>query len=273
MSTFPRATPARRAGPVSGNKPATQLTAAEFAELIERHGHRVLWEHASRCACSFNSESKQPHPNCPICRGLGWDYHTGQEIQVIMDGLSASPTGWVAFGDYTPGKAMVTTRPEHRPGRWHRYTLLDSTMTHSEVVERAATGTIDRLSFPVAHRKMSLQQTDHGGNDVLRNLTLTVTRLRLRGLDGLPGDVLYVDEDFRVTAEGHIDWTIGDARKTAPSAGQAYAVEYEMHPRYIVRDFPHAIRAGRVQFQRPAPEHEDLPVTVMVDIDFLARED
>jgi len=268
----PRLTPARVAPGPGKIGPRTQMTAAEFAKLVETHGYSVLWEHGSRCACSNNPETGQPHINCPVCRGRGWEYHTAQEVRTIVDGISQRADGWIAWGDYAPGKAQFTVRPEHRPGRWHRYTLLDCTTAHSEVIERAAIGSVDRPSFPIASRPMRLLMPTHGGGTVLRNLSLTVTYCRLRGADGLPGPVRVVGEDFDVTPGGDIDWSRGQSRSTAPVGGQGYAIEYETHPRFIVRDFPYVIRAGQVQFKAPEAAHEEMAVTVMADIDFLPRE-
>ena len=57
----------------------------EFEIAIEQQGYRVLWEHASVCACRSNRHGGQPNFSCTVCYGEGYEYHSAQEIKAIVD--------------------------------------------------------------------------------------------------------------------------------------------------------------------------------------------
>lgn len=240
----------------------------EFTAAIETSGYRVLWEQASRCPCSGNDQTGQPHLNCPVCRRTpGWEYHGGVEIRAIVDGLGRTDQLLATYGERLTGLARVTVRPEHRPSFFHRYTLLDSVMEFSELLTRAEAGP-DRPTYPIASTRMRLVVDGE-----LRNLELRVLRLRrMDPASRLPGPLCRLDEDFRITPDGGLDWLPGDARGTAPKPGEAYALTYYCNPRYVVVDLPNAVRDTMVGFKLPDPVHVPLPVETLVRLDYLARE-
>lgn len=266
MTTPPRGHSRRFAPNPGESRPRIDFDLDEFERQIQTHGYRTLWEQAAVCACR-NFDSNQPKPDCPICNGKGWEYHSEQEIPSIVDSLSLKPEGWIAFGEYVSGMATFTVKALHAPGRWHRYTLLDSVMEHSEICRRRP-GAVTALSYPVAEISQS---------EIIDGALCSVTRgvLRLRLVDpstNLPGAMLYQGQDFNLTAAGLIDWSAGDALGTAPAPGAAFSVSYLYHPRYVVTEHPHVIRDTNSALQRATPIHERMPVQVMARLDWMARE-
>lgn len=238
------------------------MAPGEFEAAIEQQGYRLLWEQAARCPCLASAETGHASLACPLCRGTAWEYHSPQEIRGIVDDLGRR-TEALVYGEQLTGSAEITVRSEHRPGRFHRFTLLDSVMEYSEVRERR--GAVERLHFPVARTTLRLLEKNAGGEEELVRRTVGVVRLRA-------GELLEEGVDFEVTPEGLLDWHKGDARGTAPLSGQRYAVTYYFHPRYVVVEFSHAIRDTQVLLKSRRPVLEALPVTVMARLDFLALE-
>lgn len=220
----------------------------EFDAVIEQQGYRLRWERASRCACSANVHTDQPHPNCPVCGGSGWEYHTPAEIRGIVTALDRNPDLLIAFGQAAFGQARITVRPEHRPGYYHRFTVLDSVLEHTE--RRARKAGREALRFPIACITDEWMVQNAGGIDERREVELDVLRLRVEDpATRQPGPVLVCGEDFDVT-DGRLDWTKGDLRGTAPADGGAYSVTYLHHPRFVVQSLPFAARLAQVRTKK-----------------------
>lgn len=266
----------RRVAPSAKLKPRIDANPAAFDGLLASHGHRLLWESACRCACLNNGETGQPATDCPVCEGTGWDHYDPVEVRGIVDSLARQEEGWLVFGDFASGTALVTVPHAQMPGRWHRYTFLDSVMEHSETrVRTAPVGGRERLRYPIAKATASLIEAGPDGTDLRVNRTLDVFRLR-RAAEQTPGRFLPAGEPLRrgvdfAVVDGLIDWTLGEQRGTAPAPGERFAVAYLHHPRMVVGEFVHGVRDTFVQKKSTSAAYAPLPVTVRCKLDFLGE--
>lgn len=243
----------------------------EFEIAIEQHGYRVLWEHASVCPCRSNRQGAQPNFNCSVCRGLGYEYHSGQEIKAIMDKARGDQMEMSADGAYHKvHSADFTVLAQHRPSFYHRYTLLDSVMEHSEILD-APIGSDLVLSHPLALTSMSVQQESVVGDEYVSDESFDVLRMRaMSPTTRKPDRVLIPRIDYHiVTAES------GErAVRLDPSLSAEYgqdsivvAITYYINPRFLVMDYVYSIRDTFVKFKRPNVIYEAMPVTVTARLD------
>lgn len=243
----------------------------EFETAIEQHGYRILWEHASVCACRSNHHAGQPNYSCTVCRGSGYEYHSAQEIKSIVDRMKGdqqvlSPDG--SFHKFH--SADFTVLAQHRPSFYHRYTLLDSVMEHSEVV-KTQRGQPVILTYPIAQSSLTVSRESVIGDtayvetqfDVLRvramsPTTLVPARLLDRSVDYFvedhetAGRVLVLSDDF-YTELGSDDLYI--------------SITYYINPRFTVMDFVYSIRDTFVKFKKPTTTYEAMPITVSAMLD------
>ena len=205
---------------------------------LKELGLDVLWEQASQCPCRESSETGEGRLGCPVCGGTGWDYDTGTTTRAIVMTAQLKDVPYEIMGHFGEGLVHVTTAPEQAPGRWDRFSLVNSCIVMQDLVKR--TGTVDRLRWPVATRSLYLAVSG-----TPTTVALSVLRLRKQAADGSAGALLELGVDFAVDSQGRIDWTLGLARGTAPAVGEAYAVRYFAHPRYVVIDRPFVARDTR----------------------------
>lgn len=263
-----------------------------FESALNQHGRPTLWEKSSVCPCSNNAETNQPAILCPVCGGLGVEWYDGQVINVLYDNLESNRDTLIAFGTWTFGTARLTMRSEYRPDPRARYTLLSSVMVFSE--KRVRRAVRERPRYPIASIQTALMVQRPDGEEVRRNIRQSVMRLRAMGSDGLPGAVLSHGLDYQVVEDqkvpitdgsalaamglptdatevvvgGSLDWSLGDARGTAPAVGQQYAITYLYHPRYEVVTFNHAIRDDKSKQKAPDMRIERLPLEIMCKLDW-----
>jgi len=259
-----------------------------FRKIIFSHGMRVTWEQASECPCIRSKDellakgdglvseltaagiaalTAEPRPECPVCAGKGYLYHSAQEIRATATGAQSNPQAFTAYGEYARGMLSFSLLPEHLPSYQDRFTLLDSVLVYRETQTRTA-AVLEPLRYPVVSRDLDLE----GGVTSVDVLYLIRT-----DPDGLPpfdgSGVMTKGVDFAVGAGGEIDWTLGDAGQTAPVEGAHYSVAYYAHPRYVVIDHPHVYRDTWIGKKVVDPYFQSLTVNAMGQLDFLGGGD
>jgi len=221
-------------------RPRSDLAIGEFRKNILTHGMRTTWEMAAQCSCSrkltmtsdqvaaltrtISGDTLEKQPDCPACEGKGWLYHSPQEIKVVALSANRNPErnaeGYI-WAD-TPSAVKLSMLPEHLPGYNDRFTMLDNTMSYSDVIVRAENAgtpdTIDILKYPIAERTLLLgQPSDTTVKDIT---TLDVLYCRKADLNGrMLSQELVKDTDFEVTSDGNINWSIGLQASTAAGGG------------------------------------------------------
>lgn len=243
----------------------------EFETAIEQHGYRVLWEQACVCACRSNHHAGQPNYSCPVCHGSGYEYHSPQEIKSIVDRMKGdqqvlSPDG--SFHKFHT--AEFTVLAQHRPSFYHRYTLLDSVMEHSEVV-KAERGKPVVLTYPIAESSLPVMKDSIRGEatqslevfDILRARAMSPTTLSPARL---------MDRNIDYFVEAHEDHgkilTLSDEFFTELGSDSLYiSITYYINPRFTVMDFVYSIRDTFVKFKKPTTTYEAMPITVSTKLD------
>lgn len=244
----------------------------EFEVAIENQGYRVAWEHASICPCRSNHHGGQPSFDCPVCSGSGYEYHSKQEIKAIIDKMRGdqqvlSPDG--SFHKFH--SADFTVLAQHRPSFYHRYTLLDSVMEHSELA-KGTKGQQVILSHRIASGALSVVTEDSIGNTDTTESNFDV--LRVRAMDAttrLPSRVLAPSIDYHIIDDVDSDerrLIVADEVFTELGSDELYfSVTYYIHPRFKVMDFVYSVRDTFVKFKKPRASYEAMPITVNARLD------
>lgn len=243
----------------------------EFEIAIEQQGYRIYWEQASICPCRSNAEGGQPNFNCHLCKGIGYEHHSGQEIKAIMDRARGDQLELDVNGAYIKRhSAEFTVLAQHRPSHYHRYTLLDSVMEHSEVIVGAA-GMPLTLTYPIARTAMNLQTESVVGNVTTEELYFDVLRCRIMDPQTRKaGRLLIPRADFHVQLDEQgnrylmLDAALADEYQ--PS-NLVVAVTYYINPRFLVMDYTYSIRDTYVKFKRVDLRYEAMPITVTGKLD------
>lgn len=255
-------------------KPRVDFDERLFRTHIFTNGLRVLWELAARCPCQrrmavqeideFTSEKR---PDCPACNGTGVIYHSPQEITAQFTSAERNYERFAPWGENMPGMARFTLLPEHLPTILDRYTLLDAVITYTETRIRKAV--VEALRYPIVTRSLTLGQV---GDPTEPDPTgVGVVYARRADSEGvLLGNELVAGTDFDVIS-GEIDWAKGDALDTAPEKGSPYSVQYFCSPRYVVKNFPHAVRDTQVLRKLPSAVAKQLVVAADAWLDFLGE--
>tara|TARA_R110002110_G_scaffold92555_8_gene241479 strand:+ start:3630 stop:4475 length:846 start_codon:yes stop_codon:yes gene_type:complete len=243
----------------------------EFEVAIEQQGYRVLWEQAGVCPCRSNKQGGQPNFNCPVCLGAGYEYHSGQEIKAIMDKAHGRQLELNVDGSYHKiHSANFTVLPQHRPSHYHRYTLLDSVMEHSEVLDAPINEALI-LSYPIAKTQMLVTSETVIGKEREEELYFDVLRCRaMNPTTRKAGRVLNARVDYHIELSDDGDRTIRLDTALSTEFSQSkivLAITYYMNPRFLVMDYVYSIRDTFVKFKRPQVRYEALPVTVTAQLD------
>lgn len=221
-------------------RPRSDLAIGEFRKNILTHGMRTTWEMAAQCSCSrkmtmtsdsvaslsrtISGDTLEKQPDCPACGGKGWFYHSAQEIKVVALASTRDPSrnaeGYI-WAD-TPSGIKLSMLPEHLPGYMDRFTMLDNTMSYSDVLVRGentgSSALIDILKYPVASRTLLLGDPS---DTTVKNVTsIDVLYCRKADLNGRMLDQeLVKDTDFEIESDGNINWSIGSQASTAAGGG------------------------------------------------------
>jgi hypothetical protein len=165
------------------------------------------------------------------------------------------------MGPFEPGTVVMTVRAEHTPAFGDRMILIDAFQRFSETTTRQE-GDTQALRYPIATIQVPVQGSEPIAQSVIALFKETT--------DGTVE--LKLGEDFEVSSEGHIDWRLGDAKGTAPRAGERFSVYYNGRPAFRVISFPHAIRQTRVKKKAPEDKEQTLPVNFICKLEHLAFE-
>jgi hypothetical protein len=244
--------------------PRADFQPEHFRALIEGRGTRLSWEQGDLCPCGVYGEPSKS--TCPVCRGTSWAYTaTAGEVRGIVSALSLAEKSLPEFGSLGWGLVKLSLLPEHVPGFADRFTLLDGVFLRQEVAVRPATGAAQRLALPVASLTATFVQ-----NGIAQPRTMRVRCLRPATAEGEAMAPLTEGVDFAVTADGRIDWTLGDVEdhETAPRPGEKFSISYYARPRFIVTEHPFVMRQSDSLFKRTTQEHEALPVSCLCRLDF-----
>ena len=235
--------------------PDPNLDPIAFEELIKNRG--VRWCHQKAVACpNITDINIQNHdPNCKKCEN-GLLYFDPMEIHGVLQANKLERM-YEIQGVWDVGEAVVTFSAytddkDGNPGmgdpvslqHFDRVTCLDYEFRWQELIECSPTG-IDRLRYP-ALSVQTLQTTDK---------------------------VYYIDQDFVITAEGHIKW-IGKMPKhdQLNDRGQVYTISYSARPVFIVVQLLHEIRATKAEHIKTGKiEAIRLPQQVLIRRDYLFR--
>jgi hypothetical protein len=242
-----------------------------FDMLIEMQGYRLVWERGALCPCTPNNvQTKQPDPNCPFCKGIGWFYFRPSNyvihsdtigaldsvqaalvakpsavmIRGILSDLSSKTTPYDTIGRWPSGQTFVTVRAPNKIGYFDRLTNLDATISFSETVTITSSNrTTLQPRYPIV------------AVNTIRSLVHE-----------------YTDEDMSIVA-GNIVWNAGKA----PSLGTIITLHYLCHPTWLITEHPHAIRATNILrgIKRPptrSGRFAELPLRALVRYEFLPME-
>ena len=122
---------------------------------------------------------------------------------------------------------------------------------------------IEALRYPIQARTLDLAN----GETVVR-----VLRLQYADANGLSAEANSLTEGtdfFTVTADGELDFSLGDASGTAPAEGQRYSVSYYARPRYYVASHPHTHRDSTRRRKSATESPITLPIQVECSLEFM----
>lgn len=147
----------------------------EFKRLLAQKGLRIQWEQRQHCPCfvstsEYNFDLRNVddvfgretiNPTCPFCAGKGVITHSAQEIKAIVSGIN-SDYDQVEQGTVFLPEILLTLLPEHLPNFGDRFTLLDSSILRTEIIDcstRVIQGAIQRipLSYQAVTRTLELE--------------------------------------------------------------------------------------------------------------------
>jgi hypothetical protein len=259
----------------AGQKPVRADFTPEnvFSQLIETKGLRVAWSRAAACPCDpTNSQTRQPDPNCALCKGRGFLYfrpvnyavpdNAGilddlqryileKEQAVIIKGITTSvertQETYSQIGEWISGSVWVTVRRENHVGHYDRMVWLDADIPYTEIVIV--------------------------GEDPLAPLGLRYPATAIELLRTV--DRVYEeDSEYVLNSQGLVEFV----PSTVIAAGDRLAVHYLHHPVALVWDHSHIFRQNlNFKKKRPseaiAPEGDPLPqpIQVMARLEYLIK--
>jgi len=236
----------------------------------------MIWEQAQECPCRRRAEdfsgnrftsthlvsdnpgtTTEARPDCELCKGGGYFYHSPQEIRGLVTRASATPEAYTAWGAYTRGMVFFTLLPEHLPGLFDRCTMVDSAMLFRESRVRIGTN-VEKLRYPIVTRQLDLSTGPTSVN---------VLHFQASSGTGLTDTThtLVQGTNFDVTVDGELNFDFPGA----PAEGTRYSVSYYTKPRYVVVDHPHTNRDSFIKTKTPNLTFTPLPVQCMGRLDFL----
>jgi hypothetical protein len=266
-------TPTRPTFPVSGTPVGMKESMSRadflpdsFALLVETKGYLLAWERASICPCRpVVTQTEQPDPNCPLCKGSGWHYFGGDlppnydeignmdevqkkiietnnamTIRGVITSIQNEYSPWDKIGNWMAGSMMLTTRHENKIGYYDKLTILESEVVYVETVNSDGTDTVTGR-YPVT------------GVNYFRSFSRTYKP----------------DQDFFIEL-GKVKF-----RPAAiPESGTKLSLHYLCHPVVLVVEHPHIIRQTSKKFKvsnpkTPRGDPKGLPIQALVRYDFI----
>lgn len=238
----------------------------EYFDLaIETKGYLLLWERAAICPCiPVVTQTEQPNPNCPLCKGSGWIYFGASEpqdlskyqfdelqkklitnsggmiIRGIITAITANENNLDVMSRWVQGSANLTVRNGNRLGYYDKITTLDAEIVFSQVLECDGTNVLT-TRYPVV------------GVNLIKSLDKVYT----------------IGVDFHIDS-GVIVWL----PNYIPAKGVRVTVHYLCHPVWLIVEHPHAARVTLKQFKTtyprtPTGDARQLPIQAIIRYDFL----
>ncbi len=228
----------------------------DFRKAVFTKGLRFWWELGTPCPCRaltsigttdpHDTDTLQPDNTCSGCDGTGVLFQSGQFVRGIASGLSDRGVLTGKFSNFMrPGDLHVSLLREHEPDVNDRFMLIDDPAVWTETRKReAGVGELEELRFPIVTKKLRLG-TGNGDEEEQPAWTeVRVLSMRVAGTDGkLLERTLQDGIDFEIV-DGRIDWTLGDARGTAPPIGGYLGVRYYTYQVYKVSERIHSARVS-----------------------------
>jgi hypothetical protein len=239
--------------PSPARKQRVDLKKGDFTLLILEHGKRVVWRKALLCSC-LDDTTQQASLDCTDCDGSGYVYVDPHEIQAVMLNQDKRSKIYENFGMWVEGATTVTVEPQYRLGYRDSLELLDSVMSHAELVKKKNRRGI-RSKLPSLH-------------DSARYRIVNATKLMYRAAGTTSMVSLERDVHFTVSADGWVKWTTtGDA--LVPD-GTYLSLHYDFHPVYLVVSHPHAMRDD-VTREKTGDKDKviSLPINAAAKLDYL----
>lgn len=252
------------------NKAVVEFDPVEFRRAILAKGQEVTWEMAAKCPCTEKIDTQgregdlgHSQAGCPECKNHpGVIYHSAQESFMLVANISKNPQKYNMPAEMAQGAAAFTALPEHRPHFLDRLTLVRSVMPYHEVRERLAN--VEQPRYPIVTREVAVRGTEHPAKPVTKELDVLLIRKADSAGRIVPG-ALVKGTDYNVV-DGAVEWVSGSG---APLVGQRYAISYYSHPRYVVREFPHAVRDTWISKKQQEPVHIEMATMVYAWLEFL----
>jgi hypothetical protein len=240
---------------------------AEFRSLIQQKGVLLTWYQTAICPCSSetsdlssfeitsftpSTQSSSNKVSCPVCRGSGKIFHSGQQIRGI---ISSADSDFITarYGGYKDAVINITVNPEHIPSAGDRYVITDSIMLFNEVIVFAG-GQVS-TKYPIINREMTLATGD---------ITL-----------GVPYLAVAAPPSFETSATPLVQgthFTVSSGKITfinAPAVGSRLSISYYMNPSYVAVSFPKTVRDSRAIAKSPDDYHIPLPLNFQAKLEFL----
>lgn len=190
--------------------------------------YTVLHEKALICPCVAANENNRPDPSHTACQGTGFQYLAGTDIQAIISGIS-NDNEWALSGIQILGMVTITTPAENRLGFRDRITLPYAKVSYAELVRDGSA--LQQLRYPII---------DTEG-------VLSTAASYVKGTD------------FTIEAQ-KLRWLI-----TPPSS---YSIRYLTYPRWVVLNFPNAVRGTMAKAKRYLPEYVEMPIRALAKLEW-----
>ncbi len=225
----------------------------DFTRAILEHGKRVTWRKALICSC-LNDTTGQAALDCTDCDGSGYVYVDPHEIQALMFDQDKRSKIYERFGMWVEGATTVTAEPQYRLGYRDSLELLDSVMSHSELIKKA--------------NRRGIRSKLPDGVESARYRIVNATKLMYRPAGTTSMVSLESGVHFSVTDDGWVKWTLtGDA--LVPD-NTYLSLHYDFHPVYLVVSHPHAMRDDVVRTKTGGKDNVvSLPINAAAKLDYL----
>ena len=271
MTSFPSRVPQKI-------RPRVDFNMESYRKLVFAKGVDLTWEQCAECPCyrsttsftaDFTLTESTPHetgearPDCELCGGVGYFWHSPQTIRAIVSGGSANTEAFAQYGEYARGMIQVSLLPEHLPAFGDRFTMSDSVSVYRETRIKTASN-VEGLRYPIKARTLDLST----GETEAR-----VLRLQYSDANGLSALAQSLTEgvDFVVTGDGKLDFSLGVALGTTPAENIRYSVTYFATPRYYVADHPHTHRDSRTKLKSATESSLLMPIQVQCTREFMGE--
>jgi hypothetical protein len=244
---------ADRRGTINTRKTRGQFRTIEFIRAIQQHGYFLLWRKAVICPC-LNPVTKQVEMNCDHCDGSGFFYFDPIETRGIMSRFERNAKTYEKFGSWVEGSAQLTVEPQYRMHYRDQIEMLDSVMTHSEVITKG-----DRHGL----RSKLPENRDSARYRIHRMVQAVI-------LDTDTQEITKLEEGYhyKVDVNGWVEWLA--AGQTLVADETVISLLYDYHPIFMVMSHLHAFREAVLESKSPVAEVFSLPVQTTIKLDYLS---